>query len=149
MTQVQPAVPDRQSHDNPILAEERPLLAIEAELAAAFAGEPIFDLWQQVQTSGVIRRPDRVCCAGPANWLLTVRITRRRHGQSDDVTQRPYKLTSAAELLPAEWFAPGDWVQVERTQPFEPRPAVAAADHRPGRLPASQGVGDFISRRRR
>jgi hypothetical protein len=115
MERVYPAVKDRQARDNPLLVpEEQPRLATEAVLAAAFAGEPIFDLLAQVRTGGVITRPDCVCVAGPPNALLTVGITRRRPGKSDDVTQRPFKLTSNAELLPAEWLQAGDHIVVER-----------------------------------
>jgi hypothetical protein len=109
------------------------------------------DLHSQVQDSGVVERPDLVRVVGPPNWLLVVRISRPSPGwgpERADVTQRPWQLTSESELLPAGWFEPGDYVQVERTQPFEPRPSAPAADRRPGWLGGEPGtgMGDFIAR---
>lgn len=156
MTQAQPAVPDAQSRDNPIeVPEEQPRpVATMPVVCAMVAGEPIFDLEHQVQTSGVIKRPDAVCVTQPTGtrWWLRVTVSRPKPGgrpEDTDVVQHGYQLYKAAELLPEAWFESGDLVDVERTHPFEPRPPVAAADQPPGWLNAGQGTGNFIYRRGR
>jgi hypothetical protein len=112
----------------------------------------VFALDMQVRDGRRVTRPDRVVVQGPPHRWLRVTVHRLSLAQSPekaDVVQHGFQMYEDTALLPEDWFREGDYVQVERTMPFEPRPAVEAS-RRPAWLggePGS-GMGDFISRRR-
>jgi hypothetical protein len=155
MTQVQPAVPDRQSYDNPQQADDQvevhehegvkyydfkyrtSALGVFVSLFGYYGGYHVLGLDLQVRDSLTVRRPDRVYVQGPPNWWLRVTVRRPAPGEPPeraDVVQYGYQMVEDTVQLPPDWFSEGCYVQVERTQPFEPRPAVAAADQRVGWL---------------
>ena len=111
------------------------------------------DLRSQVRDSGMVARPDQVLVQGPPYWSLRVTVRRPpapgEPPERADVVQYGFQQYEETAVLPAEWFRKGDYVQVERTQPFEPRPP-APADQRPSWLggEAGTGLGDFLARRR-
>jgi hypothetical protein len=118
MQRVFPAVPDRQSRDQPIMVpEDGQGLRTTSPLFWSFAvtvDKDVLDLHRQVRDSLEVRYPQAVFILGPPNTLLAVRITRRQRGRSDDVTQHPFKLVETIGALPAEWLQEGDYVVAER-----------------------------------
>jgi hypothetical protein len=118
MPQVQPAKPDVQSRTNPIeVPEEQVPAASPAFILLGATPDPdLLNLQTQVRDGREVRHPDRVFVLAPPNavTLATLRLTRRERGKSDDVTQRPLKLTESEALLPPDWFQEGDIVMVER-----------------------------------
>jgi hypothetical protein len=152
MTTLRPAKPDGQSRTNPIIApDERTPPATEL-FVRYVATEPkdVLDLEHGVRDGLEVRHPDAVFILGPANTFLAIRITRRRHGYTPDVTQRPLRLREQIVQVPEGWLEPGDHIAAERMGSFEPRPPAPAAS--PGSSwiggEAGGGAGDFIGRRR-
>jgi hypothetical protein len=116
MQRLYPAVMDRQARDNPIYAPDERTQPLRPNwlLMAMTEHRDVLDLEHSVRDGLEVRYPTAVFVTGPPNTFLTIRITKHRHGQSDDVTQRPFHLVEDAALLPADWLAEGDLVVAER-----------------------------------
>jgi hypothetical protein len=164
MNVLQPSKPDRQTRDNPIHGDDRIEIrtidgrqVVEVKYRVSELGRNVwavpetFDvlaLDQQVSDGRVVTRPDKVVVLGPPNWWLRVVVSRPGlPGQHADVQQRRAQLYEDAVPLPSDWFQAGDYVQVERTASYEPRPHVPLAPSI-GWLTGGEGTGDMIARRR-
>jgi hypothetical protein len=110
----------------------------------------VLNLDRSVRAGVTVTQPDWVVVLGPPNHWLKVTVSRPGPpGQHADVVQHGAQLYEDAVRLPSNWFQSGDVVQVERTQPHEPRRAapestVSSLVHGSG-----EGTGDLIARRGR